>query len=491
MGASQSRYNFDNSRYRNRRDSDDFETPLGYQVEYAKSSRAHCCLCKQRIEKESLRLGIIVESPFHKGTIPRWYHFPCFFSLEHEEHISTYKLVGFNEIRNEDQAAIRERLSLADFRVEYAKSGRATCVGCHEKIIKGETRIGKKDYDAEQAMRFNGFVDRWYHVECFAQLRDALGYNGQGIELPGAGQLLKEDLEKLKALLSKNIQDDMPSPPKKFKIEPEDMELMKQIEELYAIKNQISRLEKKDMVALLAKNNQEVPADTSDIINFLSDMLYFGALQPCPQCQRQLIYDSGLGYKCIGNATEWYKCEYVTQDPERKECEIPSEMKENFPIQSYTSIVRKRLLEVNMPSSSSSVERVVAKNWDGQIPRIQGRPRPLKNMQFVIIGRTNKDKKELKKDILLLGGTVITKIHQNLTAVISNETEVKKMNKRMKDVQAHNVQVVTEDFIEEAKKHRDAPVMLLREKTISSWGSDINARLSDVIAKSPSEVVNI
>lgn len=145
---------------------------------------------------------------------------------------------------------------------------------------------------------------------------------------------------------------------------------------------------------------------------------------------------------------------------------------------SYKSKVKKRVFKVTAPSSSSSVKEEV----DG--PKIQGRPLPLKNMQFVILGRTQKSKEELKKEILLLGGTVTTKIHEDLAAVISNQNELEKMNKRMEDVQACDIQVITEDFIEEAKEYTDAPIMLLKNKTISSWGGDINARLSNVIAKS-------
>lgn len=145
---------------------------------------------------------------------------------------------------------------------------------------------------------------------------------------------------------------------------------------------------------------------------------------------------------------------------------------------SYKSKVKKRVFKMTAPSSSSSVKEEV----DG--PKIQGKPRPLKNMQFVILGRTQKDKEELKKEILLLGGTVTTKIHEDLAAVISNQNELEKMNKRMEDVQSCDIQVITEDFIEEAKEYTDAPIMLLKKKTISSWGGDINARLSNVIAKS-------
>lgn len=117
-------------------------------------------------------------------------------------------------------------------------------------------------------------------------------------------------------------------------------------------------------------------------------------------------------------------------------------------------------------------------------PKVQGKPRPLKNMQFVILGRTKKDKEELKREILLLGGTVGTKIHKDLTAVISIPKEIEKMSKRMEDIQSLDIHVITEDFVEEAKEYTEAPIILLKKKTISSWGGDINTRISNVVMKS-------
>ncbi|XP_011882597.1 PREDICTED: poly [ADP-ribose] polymerase isoform X2 [Vollenhovia emeryi] len=474
---------------------------LPYRVEYAKSDRSKCQLCKKSISKLSLRLAAVVQSPVHDGKVPKWYHSKCFFMKQRPK--STNDIACFDEIRNADQDAIRKNLEKArdappakgrkrtkggggsgDFKVEYAKSSRSTCKGCEEKIVKGETRISKKDYESEEARRFGG-MDRWYHVECFAKLRADLGYYGRGSELPGATDLSKEDREKLEASLPKMAQGDVPPPPKKVKDEQEDAEeekfIKKQNEELYMIKDQMSGLAKKDMIEILVKNRQEIPTGESNILTLLSDIMYFGALQPCPKCKGQLIYNSGLGYKCTGNATEWSKCEYVTQDPKRKKCEIPSDMKKDFPIKSYKSKVKRRMFKVTAPSSSSSIKK---EEDEADGPKVQGKPRPLKNMQFVILGRTQRDKEELKKDIQLLGGTVTTKIHQDLAAVISNENEVEKMNKRMEDVKLQDIQVITEDFIEEAKEYTDAPIMLLKKKTISSWGGDINARLSNVIAKS-------
>lgn len=107
-------------------------------------------------------------------------------------------------------------------------------------------------------------------------------------------------------------------------------------------------------------------------------------------------------------------------------------------------------------------------------------------MQFVILGQTNKNKEILKKEIVLLGGSVITKIHENLAAVISNLKEIEKMNKRMEDVKSLDIQVVSEDFVEEAKDYTELAFALIKKKTISDWGGDIKTRLADVIAKSGS-----
>ena len=152
--------------------------------------------------------------------------------------------------------------------MEYAKSSRATCIGCQEKIIKGETRIAKKDYESEEARRFGG-LDRWLHVECFVKLRADMGYYGRGDELPGAKQLSKEDQANLKASLPKMNQGDVPPPAKKVKDEPEDIEeaklIKKQNDELYAIKDKISHLGKKEMSELLEENDQGIPSGTSNV----------------------------------------------------------------------------------------------------------------------------------------------------------------------------------------------------------------------------------
>lgn len=159
-----------------------------------------------------------------------------------------------------------------DFRVEYAKSNKSTCKGCEEKIIKGEMRISKKDYESENARMFGG-MDRWYHVECFAKLRADLSYHESGDKLFGVKDLSKEDVQSLKAALPKMGESDVPPPPKKMKEEPDDKkewkEMKKQNDELYAIKDQVSNLAKKELIAILEKNQQTIPTGTSNVSTFI------------------------------------------------------------------------------------------------------------------------------------------------------------------------------------------------------------------------------
>lgn len=58
-------------------------------------------------------------------------------------------------------------------------------------------------------------------------------------------------------------------------------------------------------------------------------------------------------------------------------------------------------------------------------------PRPLKNMEFFFVGRLEKDRDELKRQILLNGGQVASKLHENVVAVISTPAEVKKMSRKV------------------------------------------------------------
>lgn len=88
--------------------------------------------------------------------------------------------------------ALAKKTALKDFVLEYAKSGRAMCRGCEQKILKDEVRISKKDYESDIGKRYGG-QDLWHHYTCFAKLRAELGYFESADKLPGFKSLKKED----------------------------------------------------------------------------------------------------------------------------------------------------------------------------------------------------------------------------------------------------------------------------------------------------------
>ncbi|KAF3422106.1 hypothetical protein E2986_01385 [Frieseomelitta varia] len=480
---------------------------LPYCVEYAKSSRASCQYCKKSIEKDSLRLAVIVQSPVHDGKITKWYHSECFFMKQRPK--TTADIGNFDNIRWEDQKEIQKKIEetkilpvpssgkgkkrggsklsagpLRDFLVQYAKSSRSTCKACEEKIVQGEIRISKKDFESEEGRKYGG-IDKWHHLECFVKIRENLEFYESGNMIPGSNELSKDDQKKLKSALPQIKAGDAP-PIKKAKEEPEDAEeekeMKKQNDELFKIKDKLSSVKKSDLIAMLEENEQQIPEGVSSIIDRLSDAIYFGALKPCPKCNGQLVYNSGTGYKCTGDLTEWTKCENVTQNPNRKKFIISSDMKETYSdLKSLKCKIRKRLVKISVPSTSSIIKK--EDEVDSGI-KVEAKPRPLKHMQFVIIGHTGKDKNTLKKEILHLGGEVITKLHENVAAIISTQREIDKMSKKMEEAKNLNIQVITEDFIEEAKEYTKPAISLIKKKTISSWGGNLSDRINVLAEKS-------
>ncbi|XP_043286683.1 poly [ADP-ribose] polymerase [Venturia canescens] len=479
---------------------------LPFSVEYAKSGRARCQGCKNPIDNASLRIAKVVQSPFHDGTIVKWFHPDCFFTKQRPK--STADISNFDSIRWEDQQMIQKKIeetcgvavptkgkgkkrgatsnAYKDYTVEYAKSNRSTCVGCEAPIIKGSVRISKKDFESEKGVMLNG-IDRWHHLDCFAKLRNDLCFYDSGDMLPGANSLKEEDLKLVKTTLPKMKAADLPPPPKKVKSEPmdeaEEKEMKKQNEMFFKMRDQLNTLSRKDLVSLLEKNNQNVPESQNDKLDNLADLMVFGVPKPCKKCTGQFVYVSGLGYKCTGNLTEWTKCEEVTQDPKRIKFSVPKHLKEEIPfLGSYKPKIQRRIVKVTAPSTSSAVKK--EEEYSG--PKIKDKALPLKGMQFVILNSIKK-KADLTHDIMSLGGQVVAKITDSVAAVIAKPKFVEEGNsKKLDEARNADIQVISEDFVDEAKDYTDAPISLITKKSICDWGSDPTTRVASSMAKSAS-----
>lgn len=63
----------------------------------------------------------------------------------------------------------------------------------------------------------------------------------------------------------------------------------------------------------------------------------------------------------------------------------------------------------------------------------------LYDMEFVILGKPERGKDVLKREIQALGGKVVTKISKSVMAVIADKEMVEKMGARIKEAEAEQV----------------------------------------------------
>ncbi|XP_053602526.1 poly [ADP-ribose] polymerase [Plodia interpunctella] len=484
---------------------------LPYYTEYATSSRAGCKGCKDKIAQGNLRIARMVQSAFHDGKQPNWYHEECFF--EKQRPSSVDEIANFNKLKSADQKRIVNKINevgqsavlvvknekskgkskkrastsvvgaLKDFGVEYSKSSRASCKHCEIKICKDEVRIRKTVFDTDVGAKYGG-QPLWHHVKCFAEARHELQFFAGGEVLPGFTDLSEEDQKMVKDTI-KPVGEAVPT--KKIKTEEGDPAqeklekmLKKQNDLFQKYKTALGQLAPKEIEEILEENSQEVPQAKRDAVDLLADCMAFGALKPCPDCKNgQLVLDT-FGYKCTGHISGFTSCAYVSQDPKRSKLKIPSAYKEQPPFNKYKPKVDVRVFR-------AAPKPLVTVKKEETIVKKEVRNPPLKNLQFFIYGRElNKEKKEeIKRRILKLGGLVVTKLTDTAAAVVSTPKEIERMSDKMEDIQKLEIEVVEESFLDLIHPENGSvsqSMKLIRENNIASWGSDPTTRVpQDVI----------
>lgn len=96
---------------------------------------------------------------------------------------------------------------------------------------------------------------------------------------------------------------------------------------------------------------------------------------------------------------------------------------------------------------------------------------PLFDMEFVIIGETRMAREDIEYKIREMGGKIVSTVHENLTAVISNASEVNGCTEMIKKAFMHRIQVISDDFLDEVMDND--PIELIARKDLSEWGKDV------------------
>lgn len=486
---------------------------LPYKAEYAKSGRASCKGCKNSIDKDTLRMAIMVQSPRFDGKMPLWYHFDCFFKKKLLTSVGD--VANFQSLRYEDQQRIKNKVvgegsdasssttasndtgkgkkskkakkseessnaadsGAREFSVEYAKSGRSACKSCFQSIPKNEVRISKTVYDDEAAFKA-GPHPGWHHVDCFVKNRNDLGYTEAADKLPGFSSLSTDDKDmlkrKLKSTAKKRKQEEAEPPPKKVKVlKQEEEALAAQSKIIFGFRDKLSQLSKKECTRLLEHNKQGIPPGESRILDCLADIMAFGAIEPCPDCKTgQLRFKDGA-YKCAGHLTEWTKCTYATNSPKRRPFLVPKDLAEDYDfLASYKYVKRERVI--------SSVEAPSARK-----PSTNSAPLPLQNFKIALVGDLEKSTEEITATVADLGGQIVNRINSSLTCMISTQDEVEKKSKKIKSAEKHGVHVVSEKFLDDVKN--GGAVLMMKQNLLSTWGGDPTSKVEGLTAKSKSK----
>uniref|UniRef100_A0A671XEB0 Poly [ADP-ribose] polymerase n=1 Tax=Sparus aurata TaxID=8175 RepID=A0A671XEB0_SPAAU len=470
-----------------------------YKAEYAKSGRASCKKCKENIAKDSLRMAIMVQSPMFDGKVPHWHHFSCFWQRAAAQ--STADIGGFSDLRWDDQEKVKKAIesgeqkggakgekTLNDFAVEYAKSNRSTCKGCEQKIEKDQIRVSKKTVDPEKPQL--GLIDRWYHTACFVSRREELVFRPEynAAQLKGFNALRAEDKEELKKRLpavkteGKRKADEVDGVSKKQKKEEEDEkkkleeQLKNQSQLIWGIKDKLKKFcSTNDMKELLIANSQEVPSGESNVVDCLADGMAFGALEPCKECQGQLVF-KGDAYYCTGDISAWTKCVFKTPTPVRKDWVTPKEFHEVPFLKKFKFKRQNRLYPKEAPAQTPKAVKAEAQ------PQVN---KPLTGMKLIAVGKLSKNKDDLKAAVEELGGK-ITNTANKASLCFSTKKEVEKMTKKMEEVRDAGVRVVSEDFLTDIKSSGKAMQELVSLHAISPWGAEVKveAQAPSVASKS-------
>lgn len=88
------------------------------------------------------------------------------------------------------------------------------------------------------------------------------------------------------------------------------------------------------------------------MLDAIADLLTFGALKRCPTCNGQFVFNKS-NFICVGNISEWAKCENILKDPPRVPCRIPDDLQADHSFLRKKFKVQNRALKYIPPTAST------------------------------------------------------------------------------------------------------------------------------------------
>ncbi|XP_045512955.1 poly [ADP-ribose] polymerase-like [Pieris brassicae] len=496
---------------------------FNYQVEYSKSSTSKCKQCKENITKGELRIGILIKP--RDFYTPLWHHERCFFKKG--KRLGTIqKFKDYNKLKYDDQLRIkgklvdpsedfaapvfdilglvineRDKAILSEYGVEESNNSRARCRLCNIHIVKNELRISKIQYEEKR-----GEIKYYYHVKCFANVRNKFNLPGSGEYLPGFEFLTNSNQEIIKSYIGQNyivpphtefgtssskckelgeqIKDEDEQNIEKtaidvkeiktetsFKLESEAVKVQSELFHKY--KSCLRTLSKQDLQIICKWNNLYMFKGTEEPLDLLADCMVFGALQPCPKCNGQLKLTTFF-YECSGFISEYFWCTYSTKSPQRVLLTVPDELKHYSALKDYEPSIGIRIF-ADEPSDDFQPSPPKRIKMEATVP-------PLKNVMFYILISNKEDKETIKCRVLKLGGCVAPKLVDTVAAVIAAKEDYQQNTALTERMKLGGFHIVQASFLDEVESRKNSlsvleSIELIEEHNISELSSDIYSRV--------------
>ena len=252
---------------------DEIRNDLPYETDYASSDRAKCKVCEETIQKDQLRIAFNSPSKYHDGKDLGFNHYDCFFK--------TYNIDSIVEIKNYEWLKYEDQKRI-------------------EKSIKKEKSRKRKYNDNNNNEHFN--CDQPNKTDGDANDRTE---NGE-------------------------------TKAKKSKVKNEEVALKEQSDLLYGYIKNFKEMFLKDVKELIKFNDMHLSPKNHIKYELLADCMAFGVAK-CSKVHYEgkgtskgTLFFKGNHYVCKGMATEWARCKYKTDKPNREALKIPNELTEKY-----------------------------------------------------------------------------------------------------------------------------------------------------------------
>lgn len=100
------------------------------------------------------------------------------------------------------------------------------------------------------------------------------------------------------------------------------------------------------------------------VLDHVTDVIVFGALEPCDKCKGGTLIFANSAYVCTGNISEWAKCDNIQKEPKRRAVKIPSAIKETHPFLAKKFKVQTRAVKYVPPVPLKPVKKESADEVD-------------------------------------------------------------------------------------------------------------------------------